>query len=56
MGFANCSSGTLFLVSKITDQPAFDMVSVMSSQSRMSFENEKALVGVEGNGREKWKT
>jgi hypothetical protein len=54
--FANCSSGTLFLVSKITDQPAFDLVSVMSSQSRMSFESDKALVGVESNGREKWKT
>ncbi|KAJ6952251.1 hypothetical protein D5086_033403 [Populus alba] len=50
------SSGTLFLVSKITDQPAFDLVSVMSSQSRMSFESDKALVGVERNGREKWKT
>jgi hypothetical protein len=28
----------------------------MSSQSRMSFESDKALVGVKSNGREKWKT
>lgn len=43
--FANCSSGTLFLVSKITDPPAFDLVSVMSIQSRT--DSDEALVGVQ---------